>query len=84
MKKYDEMHPGGFERFEWKNLDTKVTAMTLKHVVQQYCTYDDAALMKDFNKWNCVSYDEQDFTPKVAVPVPEYFRDNAKQPDDFE
>lgn len=27
---------------------------------------------------------EQDFTPKVAVPVPEYFRDNAKQPDDFE
>jgi hypothetical protein len=51
MKQFEELH-GGLDKYQWKNLDTQITGMTLKHVVQQYCTYDDSAIMREVNGWN--------------------------------
>ena len=68
---------GGSDCFKWKKLDNVYQGLTLKHFIQNICTYNSSNLYQPFME--NIDNTDTTFDPAVARKLPEYFADSLLQ-----
>ena len=49
MERFERDHAGGLAGFPWKSIDKCIEGVTLKMIVQAYCTYKgEFSLLQDY------------------------------------